>query len=566
MNGPNPPNSAPADTTCCDSTKQSCPDALGNLTVTVINDEDKTKVSGVDVKISGPQDGKTASDKSGEAAFKCIKVGPYKIRANDSCFTGTSTSKTVEADKTTMSELHVHHIHAVITIQKLTFSGNNVVEKDTTGDFPSPEWVEGRPQADQSPVAYARNKKIVCKPEFKVTTAPCRTESVAVKGTVTLNFKTSGSRSLEWIGTVTVKPRDKNKTVTPSASLTSNIALADEVGIFESSDITWQMNPAGQGWASAGITRNVLYVTLGNPTISPNFWTLLDISCRAAAGTQNEDDFVKASFAPFSGTLGDGKGFKRKRDNKELTYYKLAAGTPSSGVFECKDLLSRPDGTGRCGAWGNFLVSMHKVHGITSSNVIGVVPIDASLLIVKNCNFTGPGTLPVPFTHVGITECVKNDGIPGQGKDNPQFTFGDHALVKHSTGIYDPSYGVGPKPDLKTCEDGGIAGIGEGFLAFIYKGDPQLMPGTCSPGFIKYTVLPGETLASIATKFGIASGTALYNHPYNETLRKTHTAAKSWIDRLFSLFTSPSPPSVSTGDKLIIPREIASKLSILKIM
>lgn len=431
---------------------------------------------------------------------------------------------------------------SAIAIKELAYSGLNVVEKDTTGNFPSPEWVDGRAQADQSPVSYARNRNISFSAKFKVTTAACRAgETVDVKGNATF-----GGQSLEWTGTVTVNPGDTDVSI----SLTSNNTLPNQIGIFETTDITWQMNPCSKGWSAAGVTRNVTYVTLGDPSGSPNYWTLLDISCRAAAGKSNEDDFVTASFVPYRSKIGDGNGFRRKRDGTELTYYKFGGGTPSSGVFSCGDLLSRTDGTGRCGAWARFLVAMHNVHGVTSSAVFGVVPINASLLIVKNCTFNGAGTLPTPFTHVGNSECVKHDGIFGQGKNNPQFTFGDHALVRHSTGIYDPSYGVGPKPDEKTWETGGIAGVGDsGIVPFTYGGDPHFLPAKCSPGFIFYTAVAGDTLASIATHFGIASAAALYNHRYNAGFRATH----------------PPPGAIAAGDSIVIPRDI-SNIAILRIV
>jgi hypothetical protein len=431
---------------------------------------------------------------------------------------------------------------SAVSIKELAFSGNNVVEKDTTGDFPSPEWVLGRPQADQAPVSYARNRNVSFTAKFAITTAACRAgETVEVKGNATF-----GAASLEWTGTLTVNPGDTEA----STTLTSNNKLPNEIGIFESTDIHWQMNPCSAGWRPAGTTRNVVYVTLGDPSGSPNYWTLLDISCRAAAGKSNETDFVAASFAPYRSKIGNGNGFRRKRDGTELTYYKFGGGTPSVGVFACSDILSRADGTGRCGAWARFMVAMHNIHGITSSAVFGVVPVSAPVLLVKNLTFNGAGTLPVPFTYVGNTECVKNDGIFGQGKNNPQFLFGDHALVRHATGIYDPSYGVGPKPDLKTWEDGGIAGLGEApYLNFTYDGDTQYMAAHCSPGFIVYTAVAGDTLASIAARFGIASAAALYNHAYNAAYRAGHT-------------TLAAP--IAAGDTIYIPRAI-SNVAILRI-
>jgi hypothetical protein len=228
----------------------------------------------------------------------------------------------------------------VVSVLALDYSGHNKVERDTTGDFPAPEWKAGRAQADQSPVAYPRHTKIAFSAKFKVDTAPCRPEVVEVKGQATF-----GPASLEWAGTVTFNPGDAEFTV----ALTSKQPLANEVGCFDSNDITWQFNPAGCGWATAGSSRNLLYVTLGAP-VAPwlNYWTLLDISCRGAAGKHSEDDFVKASFAPFRTTVGSGKGFKRLRDGIELSYYKQDAGT--GRLFACHDILSLPDGTGRCGA------------------------------------------------------------------------------------------------------------------------------------------------------------------------------------------------------------------------
>jgi hypothetical protein len=435
-------------------------------------------------------------------------------------------------------------VHALLQIREITFVASHPVEKDTTGNFPSPEWVRGRAASGNSPVCYTRNTRVYMTAKFEVTRHPTAPETAEVRGRGTF-----GSATLEWVGVVSIATADAEVTVSGLASATM---LPDQVACYDPVTFNWEANPASTGWAAAGSSSHLIYVLLGSPSGVPAYWTLLDISCRGAAGKSTEDDFVKASFDPFRGTLGNGKGFKRKRDGVELTYYKMGAGTPASGVFSCSDILSRADGTGRCGGWADLMVAMHHVHGVTSSAMFGVQPVSASLLIVKNCTFAGAGSRPVPFTHKGQTECVKSDGIFGQGKDNPQFTFGDHALVKHSTGIYDPSYGVGPKADLKTWEDGGIAGIGEGppYISFTYKGDAHFFPGECSRGFIIHTVVAGDTLASIAKKYGVATETVLFNHPYNAALRKLR----------------PPPAKLSVGDHVYVPRDIATKVAILKVI
>ena len=523
----------------CDADSASCP-LLGKLRVALIDDEDGSGISGVDITITGPDGSTQPTGSDGKVVFTSLHPGGYTAQHGSACVSAASGSATVSAGATADIELRVRHTHAAITIKSLEYSAHNVVEKDTTGNFTAPEWLKGRAPADQSPVAYARKKNVAFKATFEVTTKPCRPETVAVRGAAAF-----GPANLEWEGNVSVGPGDAEVTL----SLTSKQPLADEVGFFDASDIGWEMNPAARGWAPAGTSRHTLYVTLGNPSGSPNYWTLLDISCRAAAGKKTEDDFVKASFTPYAGKLGTGNGFKRLRDGQELTYYKMGGSTPSAGVFACSDLLSRADGTGRCGAWARFLVAMHEVHGVTSSAVFGVVPIDAPYLIVRNCDFVGPGKLAVPLTHEGDVDCKKKGGIPGQGKDNPQFLFGDHALVRHGTGIYDPSYGVGPIANQRLWEDGGIAGIGDGIVIITYDGDRHYIPQKCSPGFIKFTLGAMDTLATVAAKFGVPSAKDLYDHPYNAALRGLRA----------------KPGDVKPGDLVLIPRAIASKLTVLRI-
>ncbi len=88
-----------------------------------------------------------------------------------------------------------------------------------------------------------------------------------------------------------------------------------------------------------------------------------------------------------------------------------------------------------------------------------------------------------------------------------------------------------------------------GIVSFPFRGDTHFLPGACSPGFILYAAKPGETLATIAVKFGIASASALYGHPYNADYR----------------LLRPSPAPIQAGDPLHIPKAIAPKVSILKI-
>lgn len=169
--------------------------------------------------------------------------------------------KEVESPKLTVKR----KIHSKLSLKKLAFKGNNPIDNDTFGNFPAPEWKAGRAQTDQAPVAYARNQKIILDAKLAVDTPPSLAEPVEISAKVKF-----GSASLEWTGTVSVNPGDTQVTL----NLTSNHALPNEVGRFES-DIVWRIKPKGQAGAAAGTSRNLLYVTLGNPSGTPNYWTFL---------------------------------------------------------------------------------------------------------------------------------------------------------------------------------------------------------------------------------------------------------------------------------------------------
>src|SRR5688572_26787249 len=56
--------------------------------------------------------------------------------------------------------------HAALTVLEVSFKGNHKIDKDTLGEFATPEWLLGR--AEQFPVCYTRGKKIKLTVKFKV--------------------------------------------------------------------------------------------------------------------------------------------------------------------------------------------------------------------------------------------------------------------------------------------------------------------------------------------------------------------------------------------------------------
>jgi len=339
---------------------------------------------------------------------------------------------------------------SAVAIKELAFTGNNVIEKDTTGNFVPPEWVDGRAQTDQAPVAYARNRRISFNAKFRVTTAACRSgESVAVRGTATF-----GSASLEWTGTVTVNPGDAEVAV----SLTSNNPLPNEVGIFESSDISWQMNPCGQGWGGAGTSRNVIYVTLGNPSGTPNYWTLLDLSCRAAAGETTAAGVITKAFDSLRS-----RAINRKRDGHDLTYWNPQNACTSTNTAQ---LLAAANGAGQCGSWAEFLIDMYKVHGITNGDKILIVRTQAAWaansegFLVKHWVFDHPpASSASSYTHWVPSQCRPGAHLPGQRNSAPPPAFYNHFIVRADGKFWDPSYGAGPFTDHLSWENAAIDGL-----------------------------------------------------------------------------------------------------------
>jgi hypothetical protein len=339
-------------------------------------------------------------------------------------------------------------VHAQIQILEITFSGNHPVEKDTLGNFPAPEWRAGVAASANSPVCYTRNTRVQLTTKFRVTQQPSASESVEVKGNATF-----GAATLEWLGTVTVAPSDTEVT-TPA--LTSNVSLPNEVECYDPASITWQANAAGTGWNAAGSSSHLLYVVLGNPSGTPAYWTLLDISCRAAPGETTEAGLVSKAYDPFKG-----RSLTRKRDGQGLTYW-----NPTSTICtNTRLLLASSDGSGQCGSWSEFLIDIYKCHGVTSADKILVVRTRAAHtsategFLVKNWRFNNPGSRPPPWTHVMGTECVNLPGIPGQRNPDPPPAFFNHFIVKYGAEFFDPSYGGGPVASQTTWETGAIEGL-----------------------------------------------------------------------------------------------------------
>ncbi len=462
-------------------------------------------------------------------------------------------SVTLEQDipKTLVADLHICQ-WPVLEVQLIQFNAISVVEDGTPriDKLLSRRWEKGR--AKQNPICYAAGSKIKVDATLNVTTVSTDDEDVKIKAVSTL-----GGKVFTWEAIAKIQAGKKTVEV---KAISCDVALAMGVAIYDAMTLDWSMlGSDGVTWSAIGSTVQTLYVTLGAPVVGTKaYWTLLDVSCRAAAGQLTENTFVPAAFTAFANSTGDGRGMVRKGDGVRLSYYKFGVKTSGDqtepSVYSTRGILSRPDGTGRCGGWANLLIHLFKIHGISSGKQLlffrpyDLKPDIYNRFLVKNCTFAGAGTANAKagYTHKGDTECIKQNGLAGQGKTNPQFDFGDHVVVEHDGKIYDPSYGAGPILSQRAYEDGAIAGIGRittGIQFTQLDGTKQFISEECAEGFIAHTVTAGETIADIALAYTVASVVQLFDHPYNHHLKTTRVTADK----------------IMVGDTVNIPRDRTTK-------
>jgi hypothetical protein len=345
-------------------------------------------------------------------------------------------------------------LHATVLLKSVTFAQNHPVEEDTNGNFAPPEWLRGRMR--QWPVCYTRGRTVRLTARFEVIIAPFVAEDVAIRGRLTV-----GSAALEWQGSVHCGPDD---TEVVTAEMESSGPLPNEVACYDTADIGFWATPPGETATLAGTSRNVLYVVLGDPAGTPPYWTLLDISCRAASGATSAVALVEQSYTPYQGLA-----LTRKRDGHGLTYWNPTTTTCTN----TQELLHSGDGSGQCGSWAEFLLDMHKAHGVSAGAkvlVIRTVPDWQGGVVgflVKNWSFVGAGSHSPPFTHEMGVDCLELPGIPGQRNPNPPPGFYNHFIALPFRKFYDPSYGGGPTLTQVVWEAGAIDGLfRHGFCGF----------------------------------------------------------------------------------------------------
>jgi hypothetical protein len=336
-------------------------------------------------------------------------------------------------------------VHAQLSIKEVTFSGNHEIDRDTAGDCPPPDWASNR--NTQWPVCYTRARNVRLKARFDVIAPPTATESVRIRGIATLD-----NTAMEWTGSVSVSP---GSTEVTTGELTSSAPLPNCVGYYSPATIQWEAEPPGApAYVAAGASANVVYVTLGDPSGTPAYWTLLEISCKAAHGATSASQLIREAYVPFmSRTL------TRMRDGRLLTYWE-----PKDTNATCTaDLLQMGHGGGQCGSWAEFLIDMYKCHGEKGRKIEVVVTLAYARarsvgFLVKHWMFWGNGSYAPPFTHLEGTECLSFP-VAGQGNDDPWPNFTNHFIVRADGLFLDPSYGSPPFFTELEWENASIDGL-----------------------------------------------------------------------------------------------------------
>jgi hypothetical protein len=318
----------------------------------------------------------------------------------------------------------------------VTYQNSLVVERDTLGDFDG-GWLRSRASDQQSPVCLQRNTQMRISARLDVTQRPTDDETVNVRATATV-----GGTALTWTWNAVAVAHNANMVTLPQAD--SDNTIPDQVGRYENVDITWSMQDAAGNWVQVGTSRTTVYAILGASLLANNYWTVLDVSCRAAHGQNAAGAVVAAIFTAFQA-----RNIRRKRDGRQLTYWN----PNTTNATNTQEMLQRPDGSGQCGAWAELLRDMCRVHGIADAHKV-VVTVPAALrvalgnqatFLVKNWRFdTPPAPSGTALTHQYGVNCRRQPGVAGQGNANPPAAFQNHFIVLYTpTGrFYDPSYGT----------------------------------------------------------------------------------------------------------------------------
>ena len=337
-----------------------------------------------------------------------------------------------------------------VMVTRLQFSGAgfyNVAHDCASGNctnYSTPHYLDNNADGDADdpgdrmyPVAYTRNSYVtVSNLRFAVVPADLTMADVPVIGFGPDGLQFEGAGSL-------------NAGVLSVGTVRSDIHLPNVTAAYDPFEIEWHVSLTPDRFQFAGISRNRMYVTLGNPS-GRRLESFFDISTRAAAGTDKSADAIDRIWAEFADLHVEDV------DGNVLGYYRDVLCASQCTVYDAQGLVIHHNG--QCGSWADLMMKCLDTQGITGSTFVTIEPINTSWLgiLVNNYLFAGSGTsgcssFPYKLNSPcdgpywpGGAECTDADGVPGQDNPNPASYFGRHFIVLINGKFYDPSYGAGP--------------------------------------------------------------------------------------------------------------------------
>lgn len=239
----------------------------------------------------------------------------------------------------------------------------------------------------------------------------------------------------------------------------------ETIQFFESFKIKWEWSKTNEelgDWFEAGISENIVYVTLNkpikeNPGIGySHYLTLIHIGCKYGDKATSDADLVAQVWSYFEGRQ------VCRVDGEPLKYY----GQWSSGNLSTttKELLTSKNGM--CSSWAKTLLDVLKLQGFQELNnlvrvrgYLGDVISDEEGFLVRNWQESPPGTsgeINFPFKNIKNTpfytsmntydfayqEVYCTASLSAQNNGNCVSDFTNHVFVRILGDFYDPSYGT----------------------------------------------------------------------------------------------------------------------------
>jgi hypothetical protein len=358
------------------------------------------------------------------------------------------------------------------------------------------------------PVAYARTEKIKLEVRFALEAETQKFLEEKLEGEVTFSGElTLGATKLTFTKKLTMAQvtaqLTAHKTYLTTETVESNVAVPEEVRLFEGASLAWKWTLKEKGRANAfeqaiGTSTHNVYVTYKKAlATTETYLTLLDLD---SAGVKSETlppseaktlagvwrgfknvvggvPTIKiVIYNPATGVIDRATGFVLKYYANVVANQTLKALAEGGEAGRCEvtaGVALLEGGESQCWAWAELLGMALATEGVASKGkrvwpVFGAVgkpcaTLGNCIFLVKNWKFAaGGGSKPgteFPYTSAEVTD---EEGIAGQGIKNPSAWFANHVIIEAEAKLYDPSYGTGPiegAEQLNKYQEGAIAGF-----------------------------------------------------------------------------------------------------------